>query len=421
MEKQTRLITALAVLLLVLVLIVLFGKDPDDKADADPHEPPAHKVFEGEKDSVQKLTLRGPDGEIAFEKDDAGWKMTAPRTVPIEQRKVTEIVDRMATLEVQERAFEGALKDYGLDDASRVEIVLGKADGTSLSLFVGRDSPVGYRSYVAQKAEGPATLATSKIGDLAHRTVNDFRSPEVWTISSGTATRVRIEDAGNVTVLRKDDHGWWIGDDGPRASEDAIQDWLSRADTLRADTFLDDADPVALGLGTPSATITVEDADGTHTLRFGSREDGAVVQGEGVPVRLGNEALELLGSGAWTATKLLPVRRAQIDTVEVQLGEKSGRWTRAEGKWTDAAGKEATGVDELLDAIGDAASDRTAPLAMAGSWGRVVLAEGTTRREEVLFGDPIGDGARLAKETVGGPGFAIPQASIDAITAAWPR
>ena len=419
MERQNRILTVLATVLLILVAIVVFGKAPEDDA-GDPDAPPKRALFEGfEEDAAESLTLVNPSGTLTFAKKDGDWVMTAPKEMAVEQRRVEEIVDRFASLEVQEQGFDGELAGFGLDAAARVEVTIGAAGGKTLTAYVGRDAPVGYRSYIADKAEGPALLASSKVGDLVRRTADDFRSREVWKVSMGSGRRIRIEESGAALVVRKDDHGWWIGDDGPRAAERKADDWLTRAGMLRVDAFEDAADPAAVGLAPPAGVLTVEDDAGTHTLELGTRDEaGVYARTNGQIVRLGPEALELLVRDGWTADALMPVRRAQVDAIEVTLGAKSARFTKADGVWKDGAGAETGKAETLLDTLFDAIADRTAAVGAPGAtWGAITLSEGTTRTEKITLGQEVGDG-RAATDAAGGPPFRVPAATIIAVEAA---
>ncbi len=422
MERQNRLLTVLATVLLVLVAIAVFAKKPEKDA-GDPDAPAQRALFTFEADTVQSLTLVNPSGTISFAKADGAWKMTAPRELPVEERRVTEIVDRLASLKVQEKGFDGALADFGLDEATRATVTVGTGDGASLTLYVGRDAPVGYRGYVAEKPEGPALLASSRVSELVQRTPDDFRSKEPWTLSTGTARRIRIEDGGRSVVLRKDDHGWWIGDDGPRASTEAVDEWLSRANLLRVSTFLDGVDPATVGLDAPTTTVVVEDDGGTHTLRLGARdESGVAAQTDAGLVRFGPDGAELVKLDGWAAEGLLPIRRADLDTVEITLGPKTARFTRADGGWMDASGAETPVADALLAAMEAAKADRTSPpvASLTETWGSIVLSEGADRAETLTIGQALPTGGRAARDAAGGPPFRLPAESIDALAATLP-
>lgn len=421
MERQNRLLTILATVLLVLVAIAVFAKKPDEDT-GDPDAPAQRALFEIDADTVQSLTLVNASGTLSFAKADGVWKMTAPRQGAVDERRVTEIVDRIADLKVQEKGFDGALADFGLDEAGRVTVTVGTGDGKALTLYVGRDAPVGYRGYVAEAAEGPALLASSRVSELVKRTPDDFRSKEPWKLSTGTARRIRIEDAAGTVVLRKDDRGWWLGDEGHRAATEAVDEWLSRASLLRAESFLDGVDPASVGLASPTTSLLVEDDAGTHTLRLGLRDEGGVAaQTDAGLVRLGADGPDLVKLDGWLADGLLPIRRAQLDTVEVTLGPKTAKFTRNDAGWLDASGAETPAADALLAALETAEADRTAePVALTENWGAIALDAGAERSESLTIGQELPGGGRAAKDAAGGPTFRVPAETLAAIEAALP-
>ncbi len=422
MERQNRLMTVLASILLVLVAIAVFATKPDTDDAVDPDAPPERKLFAFEADEALSLKLVNASGTLTFEKQSGTWTLTAPRAAPVEERRVTEILDRIAGLKAQERSFERNLVDFGLDEAQRVRVDIGLLEGKSVTLFVGRDSPIGYHSYVAEKGDGPALLASARIGDLVNRTPDDFRSKEVWKVSAATAHRIRIEDAGRSVVLRKDAHGWWLGDDGPRADAEAVDDWLPRAGMLRAETFLDGGDPLALGLQPAATTLTIDDDSGTHVLKLGNRDDSGVDAETGAGlVRLRIDALEVIKLEGWIASGLLPVRLVTVDTVDIQLGDKKARLTKGDTGWVDASGAASTGADALLEAIDAARGERdTEAPALGAVWGHITLSEGTNRTETITLGDLLADGARAARDEAGGPVFRVPAESLTALAGAVP-
>lgn len=416
MDRQNRLLTALAVVLLALVAVVVIDKPEEGEEKGDHHSPPTSSLFDYESDQIAKVSVRSSTGAIRFEKVDSKWTMVEPRQVPVEQRKVADIVERLKTTKVEERELPGQLADYGLDEGGRVLVELQDAAGKSWAVYVGADAPVGYRSYIMSSPEGPARTASTKLGDLVPRDADEYRSKELWTLSSGSAKRVRILVDGVETVLRKDDHGWWLGDKGPRADDEKVNDWFSKAAMVKAARFLDGQDPATLGLDAPSATLTVEDADGTHELRFGRRgPEGAAVQGSGL-VHVGSDGLALLEAREWLATKLMPVRTWQIDKLQIELGGKSATWTKKEGKWTGADGAESALPTELLGAIREIPARRTESPELGTPSGRIVLGEGESRTETVVFGNLAGSD-RVAQDTAGGGSFLVPQAELDALAA----
>lgn len=425
-EGQNRLMTVLTIVLLVLLVPVLVKRyqekegGAEEETSSDPDAPVTSKLFSFENKDIQSLELRRASGKLRFEKDGENWKMVSPRELSVEARKVEEIIERFSSTKVEERTLGGALADYGLDETARTEVVLAKADGTTFSVFVGRDTPVGYKSYVKKDETSLPVLATTRLSELAGRQVMDFRSKELWSVSAYDARRVRIEVDGQSVTLRKDGDGWWIGDNGPRADKEKITEWLSGASALKAADFLDGQDPATLGLVNPTAILSVEGGEATQSLRFGTRDmDGAAAQtGSGALVRLDTKALDLLRLSGWESTKLFNDNRYLIEALDLKLGDRSAKYTRQEGTWASSEGKPVS-VDAFLEVLEGAAVDRSkADLpAPAESWGTLRIKLGEEKQAVIYIGQQVGD-QRVAREEAGGPVFGIAISTLDALAAA---
>jgi hypothetical protein len=301
--------------------------------------------------------------------------------------------------------------------------VLEADDGKSWTVWLGNDTSVGYATYVQEVAGGPIQLASSKVGDLVQRSVDDFRSRDVWKVSSATARRVRIDAGGVAVVLRKDDHGWWLGDDGPRADKDAVEDWFTTAQNLRVVTFEDGLTAESAGLATPAARIVVEGEAGTSELALGpTGEGGAKALVNGQVVGLGEDASAVVKLDSWFAKKLTYVRRYQVDRLEVRLGDKETVLHRADGEWRLADETPTVLGDSLLQKIEDASAAWGEPglPAPTEAWGRLALAEGEDRKEVLQIGQLLPDGRRVAKDDAGGPPFAVTVEELEKIRAAMP-
>ncbi len=422
MDKQNRLLTFLALALLIGVAFLVL--DPRrDKPHEDPGDgPPTHALFTYAAKDITGLSLARGGSSLSFEKKGDTWGATGDVRFTIDQRKVTEIVDRFATLKVEERDLKGPDAEFGLDDAQRVDVTLTNAEGKAWRVWVGADTTVGYRTYIRETTNGPVQLASSKIGDLVHRTIADFRSKDVWTFSTATAKRIQFDANGVSVVLRKDTHGWWLGDLGPRADEDAVRNWLYAVESLRAETFLDDVDPAMMGLAPPAATITIEDDTGTHTLKLAGPDvaGGRLALGASGVVQLTPDAADPVKLDGWLSPRLMPIRRIQIDRVSIDLGATKAEFTRKDGVWSDANGNPAIAVDGLLDRIDAVSPDRrTEQPRPATVWGKITIAEGEQREEVVAFG-PAVDGRHAAVDLGGGPGFSVAAADLAAVAAAVP-
>lgn len=422
MERQNRLLSILAVVLLVVIAAIAIdnqqngGKTHSD----DPHAPDTHELVDYKPEEITKLSIQdGGAPAVSFEKSGSAWTVVEPKQVPIEERKVSEIVDKLDPVKVEERTLTGDPVGYGLDPASRAVVTLSTADGRSWTVYVGKATPVGYGTYVQTEEGGPVGVAQTHL-DVAHRKLDDFRSKAIWSVSSGTARRIQVDAGDQRVVLRKDDHGWWQGDEGPRVDEGTVKDWLQKADLLRADSFVDDG-PADL---VPTATITVEDADGVHTLAIGDvtgEGDAAsvTVKGDGPLANVPASARDLVKLAGWAGADLLPVNTFQVDSIAIVMGDYKTTLTKVDGAWKDADGKPVAFGDGILEQVKATHADRSAvPAGLPSGWGSITLTQGaggTPHSEAVTLGDPVDGGGRVAKDAAGGPAFTVRQADLDVI------
>lgn len=412
MERQNRLLSALSVVLLVIVAFLVLDWDRVDDEPRDLDGPATNDLFAYQTTDITRLVLTRPDGEVVFEQEEGQWKLTQPVVALAKASAVDAIVDRFESVRVEEKSLDGAAADYGLDDASRTTVRLEKADGTAFTVHIGKDTPIGYKTYAKVPGDDAVHLLDNQVGELVAKPVEDFRSREVLAFSPGGVTRIRLVQAGVETVLRKDDAGWWIGDTGPRADQKRVGDWLSAVSLMKAERFLDGQDASALGLESPAALVAVQDDGGTHTLRIGTRDElGANASAAEVPFRIANtDLLALLPADGWASPRLLDAQSWKVDALTLVLGADKLEVDRSSGAWAKAGGGEAGDIDTVVDAVLDLAVDRTATPTMSGSWGRITLGLGKDKLV-VQIGDVV-PGGRVAKEEAGGPAFVIPDASL---------
>jgi hypothetical protein len=419
MERQNRTITVASLVLIALVAVVVLDKDREPKTDFD--APPEHAAFEGlTATDVTALSLVHGTETLTFERKDGAWTLVKPRELRVDDRKVQEVVDRLATLRLEERTLSADRKGYGLDAADRVEVRLTRADGSVLDLWVGNDAKVGYDAYVTETADGPVLLAKAQLRSLVARTVDDFRDRKAWRVSAGTATRVVIEDARSGSLVKveasKDTAGLpgWRLADGTRVDEDAIAGWLSRASTVNATGFGDGKDLAELGLAQPRASITVVDADGTHVLRFGTESEPGSTwgQGDGDAVLVGTDATELLAPKDWVLTRAIPLHRFTVDRIEATLDGTEVRLTKTDGTWTRADGGTVGDIQQAFDALDAIKAERAAGNAPPEKVvGTLRVAEGD--RSLTIELGPAREGWHAARE-VGGPPYRIDAATLQA-------
>ncbi len=416
MERQNRLLSILSVILLVVVAVIVLDwqRLADEPKDLD--APPSRDLFAFESEAISRVSVKRADGELLFEREEGQWKMTKPVVALAKGSSVEAIIDRLAAVRIEDAVMSGPDADYGLDEAKRTELRLEKDDGTAFTVYIGKDTPVGYKSFAQVPGDPGTHLLDNQLATLLEKGPDDFRSKDVLAFSPGSVDRIRIVAGAVETVLRKDDTGWWLGDTGPRADGKRVADWMSAMSLLKADRFLDGQEPAALGLDNPALLVAVKDAGGTHTLRVGAADgDGANAAAADVAFRIAAADLDKLNPGEpWASARLVDTQSWKVDRVVVKLGDQSFEASRKDGAWQKPDGTAVETADTLIDAILDLAVDRSGSPTMAGSWGRVELGLGAEKLV-VAIGDASPDGARVAKEEAGGPAFSIPAASLTLI------
>ncbi|MSQ00659.1 MAG: DUF4340 domain-containing protein [Myxococcales bacterium] len=393
------------------VIVLDWQRVADEPTDLD--APPSRDLFAFQSEAISRVSLKRATDELVFEREEGQWKMTSPVVALAKGSAIEAIIDRLAEVRIEDAVLTGPDADYGLDESNRTELRLEKDDGTAFTVYVGKDTPVGYKSFAQVPGDPDTHLLDNQLASLVSKGPDEFRSKDVLAFTPGSVDRIRIVAGAVETVLRKDDTGWWLGDTGPRADGKRVADWMSAVSLLKADRFLDGQEPGALGLDNPALLVAVNDAGGTHTLRIGPPDgDGANAAAADVAFRIAAADLDKLNpTEPWASARLVDTQSWKVDRIVVKLGDQSVEAARKDGSWQKPDGTAVDTADSLIEALLELAVDRSGSATMAGSWGRIELGLGAEKLV-VAIGDASVDGARVAKEEAGGPAFSIPAASL---------
>jgi hypothetical protein len=449
--KQQRLLILLAVVALALYAVIVWVKPPVDK-DSPGEKSPQKPLFEKlDRDSVQRVELAraSDDAPLVFERSEGRWRIVAPLQEGADQRRVNDLVSRLANLQYTQ-SIEGADPEpFGLG-ASPVAIVRFSGENMEArEVHVGHAAPVGYATYLRVGREGPIRAVNGKLDTEFTRPLDDYRDHSVWSFTESEVDRVEwryrprdgaealappaslkpieaeddlgLDDAppeepklsvGPVQgLLRKDAHGWWLGEDGPRADTEKVAAFLREAADLRIKSFAAPTPSEATELG----VLDIRVGSGLHRLSLlpGPGQDLlARTPLRDDPVILEQGALPLLGRdpASFLDAKLLRLRRYTLTAFSVELGEVSWEARKAEGRWPSTA-------EDILDLLEETPALRTLlPVeAPAQVWGRLLLDEGETRRESLIVGPPRADGMHSVRDEAGGPPFLVAAERIEAL------
>jgi hypothetical protein len=245
-DRQTRLLTILSAVLLVLVAVLVLVKPPaDDKEEGDKFSPAFGEALDAS-------TITGIDlenGRTHLYKKDGVWKVTqssgsmADLTDPIdtlaEERKADDLVRVVSELEIGPPLDIGqsSLDSFGLDEPIVVRVLRG--DATPLELRVGNDAPVGMRTYVQIGSDAAVHVTRERIRASVALGIDDLRDHAVARFDHSEVKRIEIGTPTELT-LREDELGWWVSAASGgelRADETRVRSFVQDILDVRADDF----------------------------------------------------------------------------------------------------------------------------------------------------------------------------------------
>lgn len=418
-EKQTRLLTWFSVILLGLIALIVFVDPPEKKEEG---AVSWERLWpDAERADTRGVELRRDGRALHFAREGERWTVREGDgpALRADARKVETLIDDVIEVETaSDLAAESAdAAEFGLAPPV-AEVVVTVEDGSTLSLRVGRDTPVGYGTYVQKEEGGPVLRARARLSGSLNGggvgALSDFRDKALVSFSASDVTGLVLRGP-QALALREDASGWWL--DTPvraRADEGKVEELLTALLDLRAEGFVADPGPE----WSPEIAVDVVMGDRTETLAFGPDVDGRVarVPAHADAAMLGSALPEGLTRPAeeWLSGLLLPVRAPTLTKLDLKLGDKTLVAEKAEGAWSlpQAA--------PTLEAIEAARVDRRTPAEapQGPPWGWIKLSEGTARAESLSLYQATADGGRVAQDDAGGAPFLLPAAEIQRLSSA---
>lgn len=426
-SQQTRLLTVLSVVVLAIVAFLVFVKPPEPQG-ADEHAVAWSRAFaDASSDAATKVELKVGERTLVFEQTDGAWTVAEAGGAPLaaDRQKVRSLLDNVLTVETSPPVSggDGRLADFGLDTPVAVVTVTA---GEAHTLRVGRDTPVGYSTYVQLAEGGPVMRSRSKLSGAvlggADGALSDFRDRSLVRWNPADLTALRIERGAEQIQLSKDAHGWWLeGQPRQRADEVGLESMLAALTRLQAEGFTPDMG----GLETPDIKLTATVSGADQVIEISEEDSGVrLVRAPGVPdlARVQGALHEgfTQDAASWLDDRLMPVRGGELTAVEAKLGDGALSATRTGDGWSKPE------AESLLAAIGAVRVDRhsVAEAPQGDPWGALTLSSGDTAREEIKIYQYSSEGSRVAQDSAGGAPFLLPAAELrrltDALTAAPP-
>lgn len=283
------------------------------------------KIMHFERDDVEKVVLRSPEGELVLARESEDrWNLTTPSFCRADRYQASSLVSRFETAKMEEIVSDAAedLEQYGLAQPS-YEAELQLAGGKSAELHIGDEKEGRY--YGMNPDSSLVYVVGSSVVDDIKKDASEFRSKRLFDYATYQVTKFQISPADEPTrVYEKvkegeDEEEKWVELEPESESADwdrsKVEDFLYKMNGTDAEDFAADSpDDLSLyGLAQPAFTITVWSKEGeiVEELTVGKPE------GEWVYARRkGDDPVLTIEASAWDEIEKLMDFAAEPEEAE---------------------------------------------------------------------------------------------------------
>jgi hypothetical protein len=274
-----------------------FDKKPFDLRDRD--------LLHVKRADVRTLDVRGPEGDYALARTDAGdWAFTEPLATRAGRWSVDGLLGTLENLKMESVAAEDAesLEPYGLDQPARsVRLVL--SDGTTRTLEIGGDAggEDDGKLYARQKGSHLVAVIPGAIVTDLEKGMNELRAKKLLEVATYDTTGFDVVSGGVTRTYSKSTAEGEEGFDETRWTRTApdeaelettkVEDALFKLGGVEVEKFIDEPGPLAdYGLDDPVLRVEVR-AKTDSWVELGRKDDKIYAR------RSGDDAVLQVDSG----------------------------------------------------------------------------------------------------------------------------
>lgn len=218
-------------------------------------------LFEFAAGDVTAVTLTYADREIALQRQGDTWRLTKPSDLAADTTTANNLVNAIAECEVVKEVAEGTadVAQYGLDKPL-VTIKVSLKDRDLPTIGVGKNTPVGFSTYVQRGDDKKILLTSSAFRSGMDKQVKDLRDKTILTFTDADVNQIELRGADRLVRLSKTKDAWQIDEPGPfKADATAVRSVLSTLRSMRAIDFPSDqpTDLSQFGLDAPQVVVTL--------------------------------------------------------------------------------------------------------------------------------------------------------------------
>jgi hypothetical protein len=171
---------------------------------------------------TQRLEINHDGQDILLEKDKTAWKLKKPVEADAEGSKVTELLDKLSSLEARDQDVidKGDAKNYGLDKPAgtiQVKIEESKGEGEqkttktrNYKFILGKRDPAKNKLYVRIEGFDRINAVEDSLGKLVDRPVLVYRNKRVLDFLTGDLAKIDVQRDGEKFSLEQVKDNWQL-------------------------------------------------------------------------------------------------------------------------------------------------------------------------------------------------------------------
>ena len=275
-NKQLKILGGIFALLLLIVLIFEnpFGKSEEEKRAEEAK--PLFPDFSIEQVSKIEIIAKGETTILAKQNDQ--WVVATMNNYPADSGGVQDLLEKVAEFDDSRHESDNPKNraEYQVDSSGVEAKLLDAEDKTLAHLFVGKNTPGIFNSYVRVADSNDVYVGKGYLQSTFDKGDRTWKDRTIFKFEKGLVTSIDIVSPAETVALRLDSENKWqlLQPTTAAANQTEVENLLSYYSALTTDDFAEAKELTEYGLDTPSSSITASLNDGTSAkLLVGKEED----------------------------------------------------------------------------------------------------------------------------------------------------
>ncbi len=275
-NRQIKILGGVFALLLLIVLIFEnpFGKDEDEKRTE--AAKPLFPDFSIELVSKIEIIAKGQTTILAKQNDQ--WVVATMENYPADSEGVKDLLEKVTEFDDSRHVSDNPKNqaEYQVDSSGVEAKLLDAEDKTLAHLFVGKNTPGIFNSYVRVADSNDVYVGKGYLQSTFDKGERTWKDRTIFKFEKSHVTSINIVSPEETIELRLDSENKWhlVQPITAAANQTEVENLLSFYSDLKTDDFAEVKELTEYGLDTPTSSITASLNDGTTAkLLIGKEEN----------------------------------------------------------------------------------------------------------------------------------------------------